>query len=69
MKRNALAFDGYQQQAVEDVLGYRIAPEIFHRARRKADKSAAVSMQRRIELIASAVGDVMRDMREGHYER
>lgn len=61
MKRNRLAFEAYQQQAVEDILGYRISPVIFNRARRKADKQTAVSMQRRIELIVSAVSDVMRE--------
>jgi hypothetical protein len=61
LKRNRLAFEAYQQQAVEDILGYRISPATFHKARRRAEKSTAISMQRRIELIASAVSDVMRE--------
>lgn len=49
------AFEGYQKQAVEDILHRSISASEFILARSKADKLSANSMQQRIQLIASSV--------------
>jgi hypothetical protein len=55
MKRK-VAFDAYLKQAVEDIVRVRITDRDFANARTIADKMPANTMQRRIELIASAYG-------------
>lgn len=55
MAKNQRAFEGYQKQAVEDILHRRISTEAFQKARQQAERNPAVTMQRRIELIAQAV--------------
>lgn len=52
MKKN-IAFEGYQKQAVEDILGYKLLTSTFRKARNGAEKKPASTMQHRIELIAS----------------
>lgn len=53
MKNNEIAFEGYQKQAVEDILKRSISMDVFRKAKTVADKVPASTMQRRIELIAS----------------
>jgi hypothetical protein len=53
-RRNALAFEGYQKQAVEDILHHSITWLDFRNARERADKIPVASMQARIEQIARA---------------
>jgi hypothetical protein len=55
-RKNQAAFDGYLKQAVEDIVRVRISDRDFQNARMIADKIPANTMQRRIELIASAYG-------------
>jgi len=53
MNKNQKAFEGYQKQAVEDILRRRISMDVFAEARLRADKLSAGTMQKRIELIAA----------------
>lgn len=51
MKRNE-TFELYLKQAVEDLVGRKISLHEFKKARAKAEKLPAVSMQERIERIS-----------------
>ncbi len=55
MNKNQKAFEGYQKQAVEDVLRYKISAEEYRRACTKAGTLSASNMQQRIEQIAHSV--------------
>ena len=55
MNKNQKAFEGYQKQAVEDILRYPISVETYQRACTKAGALSAPNMQQRIEQIAHSV--------------
>jgi len=55
MNKNQKAFEGYQKQAVEDILRYQISAETYRQARTRAGALSANSMQQRIEQIAHSV--------------